>query len=99
MRVEADPEAVRFISERGGRLYVYASAAGLQHVSTEAPDDPSLRFEQLTADGFFFFVASDLVHPETWNLKLRRFPRQHIEVLWNGEQPGGPAVGSPGDAG
>ncbi|HLY86450.1 MAG TPA: hypothetical protein VKO84_08070 [Gaiellaceae bacterium] len=45
MAVVTDPEAVSFIADRGGRLYVYADASGLEHVKTEAPDDPSIRLE------------------------------------------------------
>jgi hypothetical protein len=54
------PEAVTFIAERGGRLYVYADAAGLKHVKTEPPPDPSIRFEQIEADGFLMYVEDGL---------------------------------------
>jgi hypothetical protein len=86
--VVADPEAVQFIAEHGGRVYVYADKAGLKHVKTEAPDDTSLRFEQISGEGFQLFVESDLAQPETWTVKLRRFPHRHIDVLWDGHQPG-----------
>jgi len=49
--VDADPEAVSFIAEHGGRLYVYADKAGLKHVKTEPPQDPSIRFEQIGLPG------------------------------------------------
>jgi hypothetical protein len=68
MAVVADPEAVRFIAEHGGRVYVYADRAGLKHVKTQVPDDTSLRFEQVDGDGFQLFVESDLVAPETWTV-------------------------------
>lgn len=92
MSVLADPEAVAFIAERGGQLYVYADAAGLKHVKTEAPDNPSLHFEQVNADGFVMFVEDDLLQPETWHVKFRHVPYHHVDVLWDGHQPG-PTIG------
>jgi len=61
MSVVADPEAVSFIAEHGGRLYVYADAAGLKHVKTEPPREASIRFEQIEADGFLMYVEEDIV--------------------------------------
>lgn len=86
--VVADPEAVTFIAERGGRLYVYADASGLKHVKTEAPNDPSIRFEQIDADGFLMYVEDDIEHPETWSVKFHHLPYHHVDVLWDGHQPG-----------
>jgi hypothetical protein len=86
--VEAEPEAVRFITEHGGSLWVYAVGDGLKQVKTRAPDDTGLRFEQIDADGFQLFIESDFVQPETWNVVLDHFPHQHVDVLWDGHQPG-----------
>lgn len=86
--VDADPEAVAFIGEHGGHLYVYADSAGLKHVKTDAPSDPSIQFEQVQADGFVMFVETDIAQPETWNVKFHRFPYHHVDVLWDGNQPG-----------
>ena len=88
MAVIADPEAVQFIAERGGRVYVYVVGDGLKQVKTEAPDDTGMRFEQFDGDGFQLFVAADLPQPEIWSVVLRRFPRRHLDVLWDGGQPG-----------
>lgn len=88
MDVVADTEAVAFIAERGGRLYVYADASGLKHVKTVPPSDPSIRFERIEAYGFEMYVEDDLRRPETWTVKLRRLPYHHIDVLWDGHQPG-----------
>lgn len=88
MAVVADPEAVEFIAEHGGRVWVYAVGEGLKHVTTDAPDDQSIRFEQLTGEGFQLFVETDLVKPETWNVVLRHLPHRHLDVLWDGHQPG-----------
>jgi type IV secretory pathway protease TraF len=58
--VVAEPEAVSFIAQRGGRLYVYADASGLKHVKTEPPDDSAIRFKQIEADGFLLSQVSAL---------------------------------------
>jgi hypothetical protein len=86
--VVADPEAVLFIVEHGGRLYVYADKAGMKHVKTEPPHDPSIRFEQIEADGFLMYVEDDLNPPGVWNVKFHHLPYHHVDVLWDGRQPG-----------
>jgi hypothetical protein len=86
--VVADPEAVSFIAEHGGSLFVYADASGLKHVKTEAPDDPSIRFDRIEADGFLMYVEDDIEHPETWNVKFHYVPYPHVDVLWDSHQPG-----------
>lgn len=88
MSVVADPEAVSFIAERGGRLYVYADAGGLKHIKTHAPDDLSITFIEIQADGFLLCVADDLKQPNIWKVKFHRLPRHHVDVLWDGHQPG-----------
>jgi hypothetical protein len=90
--VIADPEAVQFIAEHGGRVYVYADRGGMKRVKTMAPDDTSLQFEQIDGDGFQLFVESGLVQPETWWVEYRHFPHRHVDVLWDGHQPGGAVV-------
>jgi hypothetical protein len=88
MAVIADPEAVAFIAERGGRLYVWADAHDLKQVKTEPPDDHSIQFEQIEADGFELYVAADIAHPKTWDVKFHHVPFHHVDVLWDGHQPG-----------
>jgi hypothetical protein len=88
MTVVADPEAVAFIAEHGGRLYIYTDGAGMKHVKTEPPHNASLRFEHVEADGFLMYVQDDLAQPDTWNVKFRHLPYHHIDVLWDGDQPG-----------
>jgi hypothetical protein len=88
MAVIADPEAVAFIAENGGRTYVYADAADLKHVKTEPPRDTSITFKQIEADGFLLYVEDDIQEPHTWNVKFRHLPHHHVDVLWDGYQPG-----------
>jgi hypothetical protein len=82
--VVADPRAVSFIVEHGGSLYVYADASGQKHVATEAPNDPSIRFEQIEADGFLMYVADGTERPETWTVEFRHLPSHHVQIHWDG---------------
>jgi hypothetical protein len=86
--VVADPKAVSFIAAHGGRLYIYADAAGLKHVKTEPPHDASIRFEEVEAEGFLMYVETDIVRPRVWNVKFHHLPYHHIDVLWDDPQPG-----------
>jgi hypothetical protein len=88
MSVIAEPKAVSFIAERGGRLYVYTVGDGLKQVRTEPPGDPSIRFDQIEAEGFVMYVEDALGRPETWNVNFHRWPYPHVDVLWDGHQPG-----------
>jgi len=86
--VVADAEAVSFITEHGGRLYVYADKAGMKRVTTEPPHDSSVRFEQIKADGFVMYVEDDITRPDRWLVRFHRVPYRHVDVLWDGHQPG-----------
>jgi len=85
--VVADPEAVSFIADRGGRLYVYADYAGMKHVRTDPPRGSSIRFEQVAADGFVMYVEEDIDRPDTWNVKFHHLPYRHVDVLWVATSP------------
>jgi hypothetical protein len=88
MSVIAEPKAVSFIAERGGCLYVYAVGDGLKRVRTEPPSDSSIRFDQIEAEGFVMYVEDALGRPDTWNVTFHRWPNPHVDVLWDGQQPG-----------
>ena len=66
--VVADPKAVSLIKAHGGCLYVYADASGQRHVQTKAPNDPSMRFKRIEADGFLMYVQEGIKHPELWSV-------------------------------
>jgi hypothetical protein len=86
--VEAEPEAVAFVVEHGRRLYVWADGSGLKHVRTTPPDDSATSFEEVSAKGFRLFVATDIQKPKTWNVVFHHLPHRHVDVLWDGDQPG-----------
>lgn len=74
--------------QHGGRLYVYADKAGMKHVKTEPPRDPSIRFQEIQADGFLMYVEDDIEPPKTWNVRFHHLPHHHVDVLWDRRQPG-----------
>jgi hypothetical protein len=73
--VVADPEAVSFIAEHGGSLYVYTDPSGPKHVTTEArkraidpvPADP--------AGGFLVSVEEGI---EDQGVSIRTLSRQAL---------------------
>jgi hypothetical protein len=82
--VVADPEAVAFIASHGGCLYIYADPSGRKHASTDAPNDPAIRFAQIEANGFLMYVEKGTEQPETWTVTLSHLPHHHLDVLWDG---------------
>jgi hypothetical protein len=90
MRVVASPEAVAFVRERGGRLFLWPQADRCCRVatwrlrsSTEPREDRT--FRRVPAEGFELYLPADLTRePEKLEIELRRFPRRHVDGYWNG---------------
>ena len=64
----------------------------MKRVKTQPPQDGSIRFEQIKADGFLMYVEDNITRPDRWVVKFRRMPNRHVDVLWDGHQPGHTAV-------
>ena len=84
--VRASPEAVAFIVEHAGRVFVWANNAGMRHVKLHPPAEP-VEFKQLPCDGFEFNVATDIADPVFWKVVLRHLPHRHVDALFDGDQP------------
>lgn len=91
MRVVASEEAVAFVRERGGRLFLWPTwtrccrSLGTWRLesSTEPKDDRT--FRRVPADGFELYVPANMTRePEELEIELRRFPRRHVAGYWNG---------------
>jgi hypothetical protein len=80
--VEADAAVVRHIGEHGGRLFVWLSAAGIEH-ETWKPKS-GIDFSDFHADGFKLLVDRAIETPDRWTLVFHRFPKPHVRALWNG---------------
>ena len=89
VRVIASDEAVRFVREAGGRLYVWPrksrcrGAVTVLAASTEAPRGRTFRSLALCQDVDVLAPATLARTPDELHLELRRFPRR-VEAYWNG---------------
>jgi hypothetical protein len=91
VRVLASPEAVSFIREQGGTLFVWADVAEcctgpltFLEASTDSPgaDHP---FRRLHGEDFDLFVdIGGRTPPEELHLDLKGWLRKHIRASWNG---------------
>jgi hypothetical protein len=82
-KIEADEAAAQFIRDHGGRFFIWASSAGIEHQAMQPPK-PGLEFEQYAAQGFTLFVDRTIEQANAWRLVYHRFPRPHVRALWNG---------------
>jgi hypothetical protein len=100
VEIRATPEAVAFIQDNGGRLFVWIDAASLKHVTLHPPEQ-EVDFKQIPCDGFEFNVHVEIAEAVWWKVVLHRFPRHYVGALWNGSMPpethielaGGPVLG------
>jgi hypothetical protein len=88
MRVVASPEAVAFVRERGGRLFLWPKSARCCRSVTwlESSTEPKgdREFRRVSADGLELYVPVHMREPDELEIALRRFPRPHIESYWDG---------------
>ena len=89
MRLVATPEALEFVRRRGGRLFLRTAKSccspGVRWLLASTEEDERRRFERDPYVGeleLYFPEGSRL--PEELGLRLRRFPRAHVEADWNG---------------
>jgi hypothetical protein len=85
--VVADPDAVEFVAEHGGEVFVWADDAGLKHVRVERPDN-DVSFRSVPASDLSLFVDREIDPPLEWKLVLRHFPHRHVDALYDGVSPG-----------
>ena len=88
MRVQASPEAVRFIQIRGGKLYVWAKRARCCHGSLtflETSSEPGERsFRRVDAEGIELYLDALLGQPEELVIEARGRRRKHVHAYWDG---------------
>jgi hypothetical protein len=84
MRVQASPEAVRFIQIRGGKLYVWAKRARCCHGSLtflETSSEPGERsFRRVDAEGIELYLDALLGQPEELVIEARGRRRKHVHA-------------------
>ena len=89
MRVVASPEAVAFVRERGGRLFLWPERAGCcafgMRLRSSTEPSPDREFRRVPTEGFELYLPVQLRRePEKLEIDVRRFPRRHVEGYWNG---------------
>jgi hypothetical protein len=88
MRVVASEEAVAFVRERGGRLFLWPQRSGYccpnWRLRSSTEPDPTREFHRVPTDGFELYLPVRMREPEKLEIDLRRFPRRHVESYWNG---------------
>jgi hypothetical protein len=92
MRIEVSPEAARFVSVRGGQLWVWsarpkvccAGTPSYMHAATEEP--PGLSgFRRVRAAGLdVWFRAPAGRLPDVLDVALRGRRRPRVEAYWDG---------------
>jgi hypothetical protein len=93
---------MEFILEHGGRLYLWekdvSAELAVDRMGTSPPND--IDFEEVPCEAFSLPLDTRLDRPDEILISLRRFPRHHLHVEWDGQAWGwrGVSVGSPPDA-
>lgn len=90
MRVLASPEAVSYVRERGGTLFVWVDCLRCQgtvsflDASTESPG-AERSFRRMTGGDFDLYLdAGDLDLPENIQVEVKGWRRRHLRASWNG---------------
>ncbi len=88
MRVEASPEAIRFVQEQGGKLYVWAKWSRCCHGSItylETSSEPGERpFRRVDAEGIELYLDARLGEPEELVIEAKGRRRKHVHAYWDG---------------
>ena len=89
MRLVASPEAVNYVLERGGQLFVRLRSSrccrGVTWLETSTNPDPRRDWRKVADETIEVFVPAGLQRlPEELHVAVRRFPRRHVEAYWDG---------------
>jgi len=88
MRVEASPEAVRFVQEQGGKLYVWAKRSRCCHGSItflETSSEPREQtFRRVDAEGIELYLDARLGEPDELVIEAKGRRRKHVHAYWDG---------------
>jgi hypothetical protein len=86
--VQATPEAVRLVQERGGQLYVWAKRSRCCHGSLtflETSSEPRERtVRRVDADGIELYLDQGLGNPEELLIEAKGRRRKHVHAYWDG---------------
>ena len=85
MRIFATPEARALIHEKGGLLFVWATAGVVRFLktSTEPPPD-ALGWQRIECKGVIVFLPPRHRLPRELHLEVKGRVRRRVEAFWNG---------------
>jgi hypothetical protein len=90
VQVLASPEAVAWVRDRGGVLFVWIESLSTQGrvryvgASTESPG-PERSFRRMTGGDFELFLdVGELELPEQIQVEVKGWRRKHLRASWNG---------------
>ena len=91
MKVLASPQAVRFVQERGGSLFVWADVARcctgpltFLQASTESPG-PQREFRRMEGDAFQLLLdVGARALPDEIHVDMKGWPTKRVRAYWNG---------------
>jgi hypothetical protein len=88
VKVVASAEAVNLVRDRGGRLYVWATAERCcsgAHARLRASTEPDAErdFDLVPAEGFVVFFARMGREPEELHVDVRGRRKKRIEAYWD----------------
>ena len=90
VRLLASPDAVRYVRERGGSLFVWIECLRCQgtvnflDASTESPG-PDRRFRRMSGTDFDLYLdTGEYEVPEAIHLELKGRRKKHLRAYWNG---------------
>ena len=88
MRVVASPEAVAFVRERGGRLFMLAADERLllpvTRLDSSTEPKENREFHRVPVEGFELYLPVRMREPEELEIDVRHLPRPHVQGYWNG---------------
>jgi len=90
LRLVASDDALAFVRERGGRLYVWTKrhrccGGALTLVESSTEPRRGREFKRLAVAGLEVYVPTTMHElPSELHLTLRRFPTARVRAFWNG---------------
>jgi hypothetical protein len=85
MDVKATTEALSYVLERGGRLFLWTKGFGAAWATdeTSTSEPPGVEFDLVSNDVIEILLERGIDPPETLRLELRRRPRQGLKIHWD----------------
>jgi hypothetical protein len=89
VRLVANPEAVNYVLEHGGQLFIRLRSGrccrSVTWLDASTEPDPRRDWRKVADAEIEVFVPAGLSRlPDELHVSLGRFPRRHVEAYWDG---------------